>query len=260
MPVMKKGSDGKWTTIDNYCFYDKTLSYKEIGLLCSMLSLPDDWKFNVRGLASLHADGVDSVSSGLNSLIEKGYVYREQENSSKGFQEIIYWVYQTPEDNPHFVKKEKADCQEESPDTVSPCTEKPYTGDQDTEKPCTGDRTLLNTNNSIPNELNTKESNTKESDSYISNENTLTMEEIESWDYEEFYDHLDDEQYDAFMELFNLSKRGEIRTCKESLMGYFKKMMANGWKDSRGKPIKNIVGYVTTNFSLHSQTIKEDIC
>ena len=84
MPVMKKGSRNRWTTIDNFCFHDKSLSYKEIGLLCSMLSLPDDWKFNVRGLAALHSDGVDSVSSGLNNLIEKGYIYREQANSSKG--------------------------------------------------------------------------------------------------------------------------------------------------------------------------------
>ena len=256
MPVMKKGSDGKWTTIDNYCFYDKTLSYKEIGLLCSMLSLPDDWKFNVRGLASLHTDGVDSVSSGLNSLIEKGYVYREQENSSKGFQEIIYWVYQKPEDNPHFIKKEKADCQEEeSPDTVSPCTEKPYTGDQDTEKTCTGNLALLNTNNSIPNE-----SNTKESDSCVNGENVFAWEEMESWDFEEFYDHLDEKQFEAFMELFNLSKCGEIRTCKESLMNYFKKLMMNGWKDSKGRPIRNIVSYVTMNFSLHSNTAKEEKC
>ena len=75
MPVMKKGSRNRWTTIDNFCFHDKSLSYKDIGLLCSMLSLPDDWKFNVRGLAALHSDGVDSVSSGLNHLIEQGYIY-----------------------------------------------------------------------------------------------------------------------------------------------------------------------------------------
>ena len=124
MPIMKKGSKSKWTTIDNHCFFDKELRYKDIGLLCNMLALPDDWKFNVRGLASLHEDGVESVSNCLNRLIEKGYVYREQPNSSKGFKDIVYWVYEKPEDNP-FYDPERSD---------SPCTENPYTGNPDTER------------------------------------------------------------------------------------------------------------------------------
>ena len=133
MPIMKKGSKSKWTTIDNHCFFDKELRYKDIGLLCNMLALPDDWKFNVRGLASLHEDGVESVSNCLNRLIEKGYVYREQPNSSKGFKDIVYWVYEKPKDNPYFVN---GNPQSEKPITVkeadkSPCTENPYTGKSD---------------------------------------------------------------------------------------------------------------------------------
>ncbi len=249
MPVMKKGSRNRWTTIDNFCFHDKSLSYKEIGLLCSMLSLPDDWKFNVRGLAALHSDGVDSVSSGLNALIEKGYIHREQANSSKGFREIVYWVYQRPSENPHFRAEEKKAEKEDSPHTDIPCTENPYTGKSDTEKAYTGNPTLLNTNESKMNESNTEEQNIYESDS---GSVTYTEEEVTGWNDEEFYRHLSDDEYNAFERLLKASNKKEISSSKTSLIEYFKKMIVNGWKDFSGKPIRNIEGYVRMNFALHS--------
>ena len=238
MPIMKKGSHNNWTTLENHCFFDKDLSYKEIGLLCSMLSLPDNWKFNVRGLASLHRDGVESVSNTLNSLIGKGYVYREQPNSAKGFKEIVYWIYQNPDDNPHFGKEEEG----------CPCTENPYTGKpdtavQNTEEPYTENGELSSTN-----VFNTNESNTYISVTEVT-EPTYTQEEMEGWSEDDFYSHLTRKQYDAFIELFHKSVAGEIRSSKESLFVFFKKMMASGWRDARGKPIKNIVGYVTTIFN-----------
>lgn len=242
MPIMKKGSSNNWTTLENHCFRDRELSYKEIGLLCNMLSLPDNWKFNVRGLASLHRDGVESVSNTLNSLIEKGYIYREQPNSSRGFKEIVYWIYQNPKDNPHSAKEKDN----------SPCTENPYTGNldteiRDTEEPYTENSELLNTNESNPKESNTNISVTE------GTEPSYTEEEMEKWSEDDFYSHLSKKQYDAFIELFHRSIRGEIHSSKESLFIFFKKMMAGGWKDAQGEPIKNIVGYVTTIFNVVSE-------
>lgn len=234
MPIMKKGSHNNWTTLDNHCFYDKNLSYKEIGLLCNMLSLPDNWKFNVRGLASLHIDGVESVSNTLNSLIEKGYVYREQPNSAKGFREIVYWIYQNPDDNPHFRKENEE----------SPCTENPYTGIQDTEESYTESNEL-----SSINVFNTNELNTEISVTVTEEEPIYSPEEIDSWTNEEFYAHLNDEQYEALNELLRKSMIHKIRSSKESLILFFRKMMANGWRDAQGKPIRNIVSYVTTIFN-----------
>ena len=226
MPVMKKGSRNRWTTIDNFCFHDKSLSYKEIGLLCSMLSLPDDWKFNVRGLAALHSDGVESVSSGLNHLIEKGYIYREQANSSKGFKEIIYWIYQKPSENPHFRAEESEAEKEKTPHTDIPCTENPYTGKPDTEKAYTGNPDLLNTNESKTKGSNTKEQNMYESDSESV---TYTEEEVAGWDDDQFYAHLSDEEYDSFERLLKAANCREISSSKEGIIDYFKKMKVKGW-------------------------------
>lgn len=238
MPIMKKGSSSKWTTVENHCFFDRDLSYKEIGLLCSMLSLPDDWKFNVRGLASLHKDGVESVSSALNSLIEKGYVYREQPNSSKGFREIVYWVYQNPDDNPYFNGQEEG----------GPCTENSYTGKPDTEEAYTENPELSNTN-----VFNTNESNTDISVTVTEDIPVYTPEEIGSWSNDELYAHMSDEQYDALNELLRKSMIHEIRSSKESLILFFRKMMAGGWKDAQGKPIRNIVAYVTSLFNAETE-------
>ena len=242
MPIMKKGSKNKWTTVENHCFRDKNLSYKEIGLLCNMLSLPDDWKFNVRGLASLHTDGVESVSNTLNSLIKNGYVYREQPNSSKGFKEIVYWVYQSPDDNPHYSRQEEE----------SPCTENPYTGNPDTEETYTGNHKLLKTNECI-----TEESNMDISVTVTEGKPVYTPKEIESWSNDEFYSHLNEEQYEALNELLRKSMIHDIHSSKESLILFFKKMMAGGWKDAQGNPIRNIVAYVTTLFN--AETEKKEI-
>ena len=242
MPIMKKGSKSKWTTIDNHCFFDKELRYKDIGLLCNMLSLPDDWKFNVRGLASLHEDGVESVSNCLNHLIEKGYVYREQPNSSKGFKDIIYWVYENPEDNPHFHSFGS-----NSPCTENPYTGNPYTGKPDTEKAYTEKHDLLNTKESSTDQLNMYESDS-DSDGHVYSE-----EEIFGWNDEEFYSNLSSREYDSFLKVIDAWKKGEIHTSKESLIEYFKKRKAGGWKDSAGKPIRNIDGYIISNFTLHTE-------
>ena len=41
-----------------------------------MLSLLDDWNYNMQGLASLSRDGIDSVRSAIKELEHHGYVQR----------------------------------------------------------------------------------------------------------------------------------------------------------------------------------------
>lgn len=50
-----------YTVMSNQHFKNKSLSLKAKGLLSLMLSLPDDWNYNMQGLASLSRDGIDSV-------------------------------------------------------------------------------------------------------------------------------------------------------------------------------------------------------
>ena len=50
-----------FTVMSNHHFKNKNLSLKAKGLLSLMLSLPDDWNYNMKGLATLSKDGIDSV-------------------------------------------------------------------------------------------------------------------------------------------------------------------------------------------------------
>lgn len=61
MAVLRKAQKSNFTVIDNQVF-KSNLSLKARGLLCTMLSLPDNWKFSEKGLQMiLPADGQTSV-------------------------------------------------------------------------------------------------------------------------------------------------------------------------------------------------------
>ena len=57
-----------FTVMSNHHFKNKDLSLKAKGLLFLMLSLPEDWNYNMQGLASLSRDGIDSVRLAIKEL------------------------------------------------------------------------------------------------------------------------------------------------------------------------------------------------
>ena len=73
-----------YTVMANYYLKDKRLSLKAKGLLSVMLSLPDDWNYNMKGLARLSKDGLDSVRSTVNELERYGYVTRHRIRTETG--------------------------------------------------------------------------------------------------------------------------------------------------------------------------------
>lgn len=50
-----------------------------------MLSLPEDWNYNMQGLASMSRDGIDSVRSALKELEHYGYVSEIRLEMNMGF-------------------------------------------------------------------------------------------------------------------------------------------------------------------------------
>lgn len=73
-----------YTTLSNFHFKDKRLSWKAKGLLSTMLSLPEDWNYTIEGLASLSDDGVKATNSGLAELERCGYLIRKQLRDDRG--------------------------------------------------------------------------------------------------------------------------------------------------------------------------------
>ena len=54
------------------------LSFKAVGLIVLLQSLPDDWDFSIEGLAAIAKDGKDAIRSAFKELEEAGFVKRSQ--------------------------------------------------------------------------------------------------------------------------------------------------------------------------------------
>ena len=74
-----------FTVMSNHHFKNKNLTLKAKGLLSLMLSLPDDWNYNIQGLASLSRDGIDSVRSAIKELEHYKYVERNIIRNESGY-------------------------------------------------------------------------------------------------------------------------------------------------------------------------------
>ncbi len=99
MPYFRVKKNANYTVISNFIFKDKKLSFKAKGMLCMLLSLPEDkWEYSVKGLASTSSDGVDAVRRILNELEIKGYLVRTRERDENGrLGRSVYTVYEIPQ-------------------------------------------------------------------------------------------------------------------------------------------------------------------
>lgn len=97
MAILRKVKKSDYTIIDNNIFKNKKISLKAKGMICTMLSLPDDWEFSESGLTSLASDGISAVRSTLKELMEYGYLKRERNRDEKGIlRDFVYTIYEEP--------------------------------------------------------------------------------------------------------------------------------------------------------------------
>lgn len=86
-----------FTVMSNHHFKNKKLSLKAKGLLSLMLSLPDDWNYSMKGLATLSKDGIDSVRTAMKELENQGYVEKDRSRNETGcYQGTVYTVREVP--------------------------------------------------------------------------------------------------------------------------------------------------------------------
>lgn len=94
--VFRINKTKNYTVMSNYHLQDKELSFKAKGLLSCMLSLPDDWNYSVRGLASISKEGIKAINSILKELEENYYLKRERKQENNGRFYYEYNIYETP--------------------------------------------------------------------------------------------------------------------------------------------------------------------
>ena len=102
-----------FTVMSNHHLRNKNLSLKAKGLLTIMLSLPDEWDFTMKGLASLSDDKITSVRSALKELEKAGYVQKSRVRKPNGqYGQANYIIHEypaAPSDGPKPTKKTDED-------------------------------------------------------------------------------------------------------------------------------------------------------
>jgi len=154
MAVYRVQRTRDYTVMSNYHLKDKGLTLKSKGLLSMILSLPEEWNYTTRGLASICKEGVDAIGSALKELETAGYIVRRQLRGANGrITDTEYIIYEQPQPKkPDMLP----------PDVVSPDTENPDMVRPDMEKPA---------------ELNIEKSNTEKTITYGSSTDSIPFRE-----------------------------------------------------------------------------------
>ena len=91
MAFLRKEHKENYTCISNDVF-KSDLSLKARGMLCTLLSLPDDWEFSENGLQAILRDGQTSVRSALKELESAGFLSRTRERDVSGRMGKCVWI------------------------------------------------------------------------------------------------------------------------------------------------------------------------
>lgn len=163
MSKFRINKNDNFTILNNTIFKDRCLSFKAKGILCLMMSLPEDWNYTLKGLAALSKDNIDSVRQGVNELKKAGYIVQHQVKDENGrWAESVYDVYEEPQQAQENAGTEEENLQKNkdirqdlteyrSSQNRNDLTDLPSLDFPITEKPITENPTQLNTK-----ELNNK--------------------------------------------------------------------------------------------------------
>ena len=127
MAVFRVERTRDYTVMCNHHLKDSNLSLKAKGLLSMMLSLPDEWNYTTRGLATICKEGVDAIGKTLKELELAGYIIRRQLRGKDGrISDTEYTIFEKPQkpsppdtDNPAQLNTKKSNTQKSNTDLSS---------------------------------------------------------------------------------------------------------------------------------------------
>jgi hypothetical protein len=82
--MSKTKINGNFGVAPNELLNDSSISLKAKGLYVYMQSKPDDWVFSVDRICFQNKDGVDSIRSAINELVQSGYLSKERATIPNG--------------------------------------------------------------------------------------------------------------------------------------------------------------------------------
>lgn len=138
--IIKHRVSRDFTILPNDLIRDDRLSWKALGLLVFVLSLPEDFRLRLSHLARQKKTGRDATRAGLKELELAGYLTIRRERGERGkFSRVVWEIMMSPS----ATKIDPDPPRSGNPNTVNPDTGKPTS-----EKPTltsTGSKQELNT-------------------------------------------------------------------------------------------------------------------
>ena len=110
-----------YTRVSNTFLHDPSISLKAKGMLCLLLSLPDDWNVSVKGLQTMCSDKTFSLRNALDELKITGYISADPNRAHNGsYRGIDYTITDKTYGLPYA----------ENPQAGNPLAVKPRAGNQ----------------------------------------------------------------------------------------------------------------------------------
>jgi hypothetical protein len=166
MKIVRISKKESFTVLSNHVL-KQGLSLKARGLYWTIVQLPDDWDFNLKGLeAMLEGEGRYSIRSAMKELEEKGFARMERVRSNRGNFDGVEWhFFEMGIDAEKRTNPNAENLKSDNRNTDSPNAENPNVG-----KPKSGNLHQYNTNlNQELKELNKKtHKKTKKADVCVS--------------------------------------------------------------------------------------------
>ena len=135
-----------FTVMSNHHLKNKDLSLRSKGLLSFMLSLPEDWDYSLKGLATLNKEGIDAIRSAINELEAFGYIERSRVRNEKGqLGENEYIIHELP----ISPEPKQTEPTLENPTLDNPTLEKPTQEKPTLENPTQLNKDILSKEQSI---------------------------------------------------------------------------------------------------------------
>lgn len=123
--IIRRRVHRDFTTLPNDLIRDKRISWKALGLLVFVLSLPDNFCLRLSHLAKQKKTGRDATRAGLKELELAGYLTIRRERGERGkFSRVVWEVTMSPS----ATKIDPCPPRSENPNTVNPNVGKPISG------------------------------------------------------------------------------------------------------------------------------------
>lgn len=150
MPVFRVEKSRDFTVMSNHHLRNRNMSLRAKGLLSLMLSLPEDWDYTLKGLASISMEGVDAIRTVIRELEALGYLERRRKRNEKGqLKDAEYIIHERPIENMNQKQTPQ------QPMFTQTTPHEPISENPVLDKPVSEGTTQLNTNISNTKELNT---------------------------------------------------------------------------------------------------------